>query len=617
MAEFKKRAGGSPTSVLGPSLDLQICAPQHTSGFGSFGAFPKGRPTRQHRATDEYCSGPVLNPNAGCWQPPSPVLVIPMSPAGLRRHDCDASAAFSQSPFGWHWQTPPLLEPSPEPTRTVLVLTTGGPLSEQQVMQCAGGAQAVRAITAMDTQGSCTAVSFYDLRSAAAFHDRVCKVSTVLQAFCISPLLSSPDQENQGALLVKLGAPTGAAQPARPTHEAVLEAAQAFGFVNEVWEDSGNEEGLWWRVHFADTQDAEAAKQGLEGLEIAQRAAHIEYLRPPAAACAPVSPGWARAFVPPGSPQAAYTLFGQPAPSYAGFTPISSDASRPASTEYMGGSYGMAPCSGDYGGDYSADFSQLTLGGACLAPLSWSPYGAYPMYPGMGMMLDGSAASPAASPMCSGSPYGPSCFLETLYPEHLYPEMAYPDFRAAAARSPRSGRGSRAGRQPEFDTLEYAFDPEEGRKRGAAARTTLMIRNIPNKYTQAMLLDILEDVCSAKYDFFYLPIDYKNKCNLGYAFVNFTDTDAAAAFFEARHQQRWVEFNSKKVCEITYARVQGRQSLVDHFRNSKFGATEQESLPLVFEPARDAQDAESRVAVPITKLCGSRASVPSTSAARH
>ena len=41
--------------------------------------------------------------------------------------------------------------------------------------------------------------------------------------------------------------------------------------------------------------------------------------------------------------------------------------------------------------------------------------------------------------------------------------------------------------------LQYAFDPVEGRKPGA--RTTLMIRNIPNKYTQAMLLDILEDLC--------------------------------------------------------------------------------------------------------------------------
>ena len=37
-----------------------------------------------------------------------------------------------------------------------------------------------------------------------------------------------------------------------------------------------------------------------------------------------------------------------------------------------------------------------------------------------------------------------------------------------------------------------------------------MLRNIPNKYTQAMILDeIDENGLYKKYDFFYLPIDYK------------------------------------------------------------------------------------------------------------
>ena len=41
------------------------------------------------------------------------------------------------------------------------------------------------------------------------------------------------------------------------------------------------------------------------------------------------------------------------------------------------------------------------------------------------------------------------------------------------------------------------------------ARTTLMIRNIPNKYTQSMLLDAINKKFQATYDFFYLPIDFK------------------------------------------------------------------------------------------------------------
>lgn len=51
-------------------------------------------------------------------------------------------------------------------------------------------------------------------------------------------------------------------------------------------------------------------------------------------------------------------------------------------------------------------------------------------------------------------------------------------------------------------------------------RTTLMIKNIPNKYTQKMLLSTMDEQFKGAYDFFYLPIDFKNKCNVGYAFIN-------------------------------------------------------------------------------------------------
>lgn len=49
------------------------------------------------------------------------------------------------------------------------------------------------------------------------------------------------------------------------------------------------------------------------------------------------------------------------------------------------------------------------------------------------------------------------------------------------------------------------------------------------------------------YDFCYLPIDFKNRCNLGYAFVNFVDARSTLECYRAFHEKRWNDFNSKKV----------------------------------------------------------------------
>lgn len=47
------------------------------------------------------------------------------------------------------------------------------------------------------------------------------------------------------------------------------------------------------------------------------------------------------------------------------------------------------------------------------------------------------------------------------------------------------------------------------------ALTTVMLRNIPNKYTQNMLMDVMNEHFKGLYDFFYLPIDFRNKWAIG------------------------------------------------------------------------------------------------------
>lgn len=47
-----------------------------------------------------------------------------------------------------------------------------------------------------------------------------------------------------------------------------------------------------------------------------------------------------------------------------------------------------------------------------------------------------------------------------------------------------------------------------------------------------------------------------NKCNVGYGFVNMTSPEATWRLYKAFHLQHWEVFNSRKICEVTYARVQ-------------------------------------------------------------
>ncbi|URE14561.1 hypothetical protein MUK42_10860, partial [Musa troglodytarum] len=183
------------------------------------------------------------------------------------------------------------------------------------------------------------------------------------------------------------------------------------------------------------------------------------------------------------------------------------------------------------------------------------------------------------------------------------------------------------------------------------SRTTVMIKNIPNKYrsptpplpttsNQKLLLNMLDNHCIqcneqigegadepySAYDFVYLPIDFNNKCNVGYGFVNLTSPEAAFRLYKAFHQQPWEVFNSRKICQVTYARLQvatvlsrvrrcllllpasrclsfwnslskGLEALKEHFRRSKFACDNEEYMPVVFSPPRDGSQLSEPVPV--------------------
>ncbi len=78
-------------------------------------------------------------------------------------------------------------------------------------------------------------------------------------------------------------------------------------------------------------------------------------------------------------------------------------------------------------------------------------------------------------------------------------------------------------------------------------RTTIMIRNIPNKYSLNIFVEELDKEFKNKYDVFYLPIDYQNKCNLGFAFINFVDPMHIIFFYDLYRGKKWKKFKSEKV----------------------------------------------------------------------
>ncbi|GLC41644.1 hypothetical protein PLESTB_000693400 [Pleodorina starrii] len=127
----------------------------------------------------------------------------------------------------------------------------------------------------------------------------------------------------------------------------------------------------------------------------------------------------------------------------------------------------------------------------------------------------------------------------------------------------------------------YALDPVKIRS-GEDKRTTLMVKNIPNKYTQKMLLATIDEQFKGTYDFFYLPIDFKNKCNVGYAFINMINPFDIIGLVERFNNRRWERFNSEKVCNISYARIQGRAALVAHFQNSSLMHEDKRCRPILF-----------------------------------
>jgi hypothetical protein len=100
--------------------------------------------------------------------------------------------------------------------------------------------------------------------------------------------------------------------------------------------------------------------------------------------------------------------------------------------------------------------------------------------------------------------------------------------------------------------------------------TTVMLRNMPCDYTRDMLVDVLElKGFNGKFDFLYVPFDFKKQAGLGYAFMNLiTHEDAMRAMSELQGFSEWA-VPTQKVMQVSWSTpLQGLAANIERYRNS-------------------------------------------------
>eukprot|EP00929_Paragymnodinium_shiwhaense_P001885 TRINITY_DN10208_c0_g1_i1.p1 TRINITY_DN10208_c0_g1~~TRINITY_DN10208_c0_g1_i1.p1 ORF type:complete len:603 (-),score=177.79 TRINITY_DN10208_c0_g1_i1:151-1959(-) len=98
---------------------------------------------------------------------------------------------------------------------------------------------------------------------------------------------------------------------------------------------------------------------------------------------------------------------------------------------------------------------------------------------------------------------------------------------------------------------------------------TLMVRNLPNAYTQLQLFDEIND-CGFEglFDFMYLLLDVNTGANKGYAFINFLEPEYALTFYKVFSNRKMSLYASNKRTTISVAMLQGYEANRAHYADA-------------------------------------------------
>lgn len=116
-------------------------------------------------------------------------------------------------------------------------------------------------------------------------------------------------------------------------------------------------------------------------------------------------------------------------------------------------------------------------------------------------------------------------------------------------------------------------------------------------------MQLVDEKFSGQYDYFYLPIDVKTQCGVGFGFINMIHPLFILDFFLEFNCVKWSDkiqkCNSTKYCEITYANVQGIEEIKKELQDKNvMKKTDPNHRPQFFEnldyKQRDVDEIEEK-----------------------
>lgn len=120
------------------------------------------------------------------------------------------------------------------------------------------------------------------------------------------------------------------------------------------------------------------------------------------------------------------------------------------------------------------------------------------------------------------------------------------------------GRYRRRPREEGVSPTTTAASPTSSSAEKINEETTVMVRNIPTRFTSITLIDVLKEHGFDKtFDFIYSPIDFRTKKNVGYAFINFVNPEYKEKFASTFQGLQLKATTSKKALDIISSRRQG------------------------------------------------------------